>query len=84
MLFTYFSHMGQASTSESTREKCTCTLVNSEEAFPYDKLGKMEKDVLKCNNEVTPQKVPFTITFAIIKYKYKDCPYECIHCVSFM
>lgn len=38
-------------------EKCACRLINSEKAFPFDQLNKMEDTVSKCISDVTPQKV---------------------------
>lgn len=40
-----------------SKDKCVCELTNSEKAFPYDKLGNLEGNAVKCNSDVTSQKV---------------------------
>lgn len=39
-----------------SKEKCVCELTSSEKAFPYDKLGSLEGNAVKCNSDVTSQK----------------------------
>ncbi|XP_029290158.1 olfactomedin-4 [Cottoperca gobio] len=38
------------------RDECSCELINSEKAFPHDKLSAVEDSVSKCNSNITPQK----------------------------
>ncbi|XP_053175965.1 olfactomedin-4-like [Scomber japonicus] len=38
------------------RDRCVCELINSEKAFPHDKLSTVEDNTSKCNNNITPKK----------------------------
>lgn len=44
------------SLTQQAPSNCSCELTNSQKAFPYDKLQKVEKDVSECNTNFTPQK----------------------------
>ncbi|KAE8295792.1 Olfactomedin-4 [Larimichthys crocea] len=38
------------------RDECVCELINSQKAFPHDKLSTVEDNATKCTDNITPQK----------------------------
>lgn len=44
------------SLTQQAPSDCSCELTNSQKAFPYDKLQKVENDASECNTNFTPQK----------------------------
>ncbi|XP_010753690.3 olfactomedin-4 [Larimichthys crocea] len=38
------------------RDECVCELINSQKAFPHDKLSTVEDTATKCTDNITPQK----------------------------
>ncbi|XP_068580105.1 olfactomedin-4-like [Cebidichthys violaceus] len=46
-----------ALTQQAPSNKCLCELSTSEKVFPHDKLKAVEDGALKCNSDISPQKV---------------------------
>ncbi|XP_075968606.1 olfactomedin-4-like [Anarhichas minor] len=46
-----------ALTQQAPSSECSCELTTSEKLFPHDKLVAVEDSALKCNSDITPQKV---------------------------